>query len=175
MPKSFIVAPLGRDRTDQAFPVMQAVRGEDTLDRWRTRVDGFRALAPEGGIMACTTGGGHIRGLFLYRVGGDGTARVLGVPAFVAVGLFDSLATAAALAEAAERLASKLGCGSVAVDAQGCALGTLAPPPDAAGLFGRLGYRDDGRCLVKDLPGRAGGTGGADAPPGAAFAAAGAA
>lgn len=149
MPRSFIVTPLAPARTDQALPVIQALHRDMTLAQWRGVVGPFQAPGGDGGVVACEMSDGHIRGLFCYRVRRDGAARVLAVPTFVAVGLFDAAATSGAQIEAIDQLAHNLGCGTVEVDLDGCVMAALAPKLDAAGLFGKLGYRVEGRTLVK--------------------------
>ncbi|MBP2314638.1 hypothetical protein [Azospirillum soli] len=151
MPRSFIITPLAPAQTDQALPVIQALHRDMTLAQWRGVVEPYQTLGDDGGVMACEMSDGHIRGLFCYRVRQDGAARVLTVPTFVAVGLFDAAATSGAQIEAIDRLAHNLGCGTVEVDLDGCVMAALAPKLDAAGLFGRLGYRVEGRTLVKDM------------------------
>jgi len=152
MPKTFNVVPLSPAQTDQAFPVVQALHRDMTLAQWRDVVEPFQALgAGDGGVMACEMSDGHIRGLFCYRVRDDGAERVLSVPTFVAVGLFDAAATSAAQIEAIDRLARDLECGSIEVDLDGCVMAALAPKLDAASLFGKLGYRSVGRAMVKEV------------------------
>lgn len=161
MPKTFNVIPLSPAQTDQAFPVAQALYRDMTLAQWRDVVEPFQALEPDnGGVMACEMSDGHIRGLFCYRVRRDDAALVLTVPTFVAVGLFDAAATSGAQIEAIDRLARALSCEAVEVDLDGCVMAALAPKLDAAGLFGKLGYRTRGRTLVKEM---------AAEPAGAAF------
>lgn len=151
MSKSFIVAPLSPAQTDQALPVMQALQRDMTLAQWRGAVAPYLAgAAGESGVMACEMSDGHIRGLFCWRVSAEGVVRVLTVPIFVAIGLFDAAATSAAQIETIDQLAHQLGCRTVVVDLRGCVIAATAPKLDAEGLFTRLGYRVVGEALVKD-------------------------
>ncbi|WP_448206161.1 hypothetical protein [Azospirillum sp. sgz302134] len=151
MPKSFIVAPLPKTQTDQALPVVQVLHRNMTLEQWRDVAAPFLEPDPERGVMACSMSDGHIRGLFCWVVHQDGEARVLNIPTFIAVGLFDAAVTSAALIEAIDGLARQLGCHVVEVERQGCVVAATAPAQDTAGLFARLGYHADRELLVKDI------------------------
>ena len=162
MPKSFIITPLSPEHTDQALPVAQALHRDMTLEQWRGAVAPFleskAASGPNGGCgaMTCAMSDGHIRGLYCWRVSADGpvannSVRVLTVPIFVAIGLFDAAATSAAQIDSLEHLARQLGCGTVVVDVRGCVVAATAPKLDAEGLFTRLGYRLIGEALVRDI------------------------
>lgn len=159
MPRSFIVAPLAKTQADQALPVVQTLHRDMTLAEWREVVALFLHTGGDGGVMACEMSDGHIRGLFCYRVSAEGAIRVLTVPIFIAVGLFDAAATSAAQADGIDLLARKLGCASVVVDERGCVVAATAPKLDAAGLFTRLGYRRVGQAFVKDVAADFGGEG----------------
>ncbi|CAO3377429.1 hypothetical protein [Azospirillum argentinense] len=151
MPRSFILAPLAKTQADQALPVVQTLHRDMTLDEWRQVASLFLQDGGDGGVMACEMSDGHIRGLFCYRVSAEGMIRVLTVPIFIAVGLFDAAVTSAAQADGIDLLARKLGCSTVVVDERGCVVAATAPKLDAAGLFTRLGYRRVGQAFVKDV------------------------
>lgn len=161
MTKSFIITPLSPAHADQALPVAQALHRDMTLEQWRGAVapflesgeDGAPNGAPNGGCGAitCGTSDGHIRGLYCWRVSADGAVRVLTVPIFVAIGLFDAAATSAAQIDSIDHLARQLGCGTVVVDLRGCVVAASAPKLDAQALFTRLGYRLIGEALVRDV------------------------
>lgn len=110
---------------------------------------------PGNGIYVCATEHGSLRGLFCYRVGKTGSqgplGRRLSVPIFVAIGLFDTIATAEALREAMEKLALNLRCGSVSIDLAGCRLSSLAPAIDAWEYFSKQGYEAENRTLIRSL------------------------
>ncbi|MCW2243943.1 hypothetical protein [Azospirillum canadense] len=153
MTKSFIITPLSPSHADQALPVAQALHRDMTLEQWRGAVAPFLESGPNGscGAMACAMSDGHIRGLYCWRVSADSAVRVLTVPIFVAIGLFDAAATSAAQIESIDHLARQLGCGTVVVDLRGCVVAATAPKLDAEGLFTRLGYRLIGEALVREV------------------------
>ena len=159
MPKSFIVAPLSRAQTDQALPVMQVLHRDMTLAQWRDAVAPFLEAGPDSGVMACEMSDGHIRGLFCWRVRTVGASRVLTIPIFIAVGLFDAAVTSAAQVEAIERLALQRSCRTVEVEQTGCLVAATAPKLDAVGLFTRLGYWAGEGLLAKEVWAEDAGTG----------------
>ena len=161
MTKSFIISPLSAAQADQALPVAQALHRDMTLEQWRGALAPYLDAPPAGGpehgcgAMVCAMSDGHIRGLYCWRVsagtGLESAARVLSVPIFVAVGLFDAAATSAAQIESVDQLARHLGCGTIVVDLRGCVVAATAPKLDAQALFTRLGYRLVGEALVRQV------------------------
>jgi len=152
MPKSFIVAPLAPEDVDFAFPVAQALRPSMTAAEWRAMAGHF-LVPPSGdrapgrrGIFACRMGSGHIRGLFCYALD---AGRALHVQCFVAVGLFDALITAAALIDAIDQLARKLGAVTVEVDTGSCVASCTKTDRDATAVFLESGYLRSGDVLVR--------------------------
>lgn len=159
MSKSFIVAPLHHAQTDQALPVVQVLHRDMTLAQWRDVVAPFLEAGPDSGVMACETSDRHIRGLFCWRVRTVGASRILTIPIFIAVGLFDAAVTSAAQVEAIERLALQRSCRTVEVEQTGCLVAATAPKLDAVGLFTRLGYWVGEGLLAKEVWAEDAGTG----------------
>lgn len=158
MPKSFLVSALDRAHVDQALPLIQTLRRYVTLEEWHGIALPY--LPPERhedypwsrGIIACRTGSGYIRGLFCYGMTDSAAGRVLTVNHFAAAGLFDVTATTDSLIDALDILACDLDCRRVEIDAATCAAASFVPGLDMTTLFGRRGYRTEGRILVKETP-----------------------
>lgn len=151
MPKTFIVHPLSPRRIDQALPIVQALHGDLTVEQWRGVAAPFLAPTRDVGILACVSGSGHIRGLFCHQLTRERSMRILAVPIFAVVGLFDAGATAEALIESLERLADHMECGAVEIAQEGCVVSSSVPSIDATLLLARFGYRPRGEILSKLL------------------------
>ncbi|PWC35945.1 hypothetical protein [Azospirillum sp. TSO35-2] len=160
MSRSFIVSRLAPEGVSRALPLLNVLRPGSTVQDWQALAhcatgsdDVRRALQ---GIMVCQSGTGYIRGLFTYRVGGcepaggGAASRTLCVDNVIALGLFDTPATMAALLDTIDLLARDLACAEVRIDV------TEHPAEhrarDVVDAFARHGYADTDGALVKTVP-----------------------
>lgn len=109
------VAPLEKGSIEQAFPLVQAVASNLTIERWA------RIAAPlttagcsdRQGILAAMAAAGYLCGLCLYRVEQGAGRKRLVARYVVTFDVTDRAPVAAALVAAIDRLAARLGCGTV--------------------------------------------------------------
>lgn len=123
------------DELSLVWPVVLIVDGQDRRS-WIDEAAGWQAAhGPQGGIAVVRCGFGTICGLFLFAVHTGGAGAELHVERLLAVELFGSDRTLAALLRAVRELA----------EIHACRLARLRPPrmgvPDACPLVAvRLGY-----------------------------------
>jgi hypothetical protein len=147
--RSLKTEPLGLDRVDQAFPLVQMLRPSLLPRDWRAYA---RALieGPDSGIVALADERGLLLGLFGWRVTDDPDhGRTLYAQDFVALDLVDPLRVSDTLADALESTARAHDCRAVHTDvAAGAGQG-------AQRLVERLrclGHRMESFKLCKELP-----------------------
>lgn len=117
MERRFTVKPLPASRIDTVFPLVQAAMPGLTLAHWRQFA--ANAATPTGsatspGILVVENERGYIQGFCTFRVQHDlrhGT--IIAVDDLVALDLVNGEAVAAALVQALEERARRLGCGAV--------------------------------------------------------------
>lgn len=130
--------PLDPAKIQQAYPVIQELVGDLTLDGWTAFaaeiVSGRTAPKGEAGIIVAETMGGRIRGLFVYRVERSlDEGRTLVIQHFVLPGLGRTM-VAEALYQAARELAATHGCTCIRAEI----------PPETewtVGFFQKQGHR----------------------------------
>lgn len=139
-------------RIDQAFPLMQAVRPELSLEDWRRHAQ--RVLDDDGatrsGIATLQDERGLIVGLFVYSVDADPDhGPTLVASDFVAMDIVGPHHVAQALADALETVAREHGCQAVH---------TSVPYTQAPGsrqivdLLREMGHRMESFQLCKPVP-----------------------
>lgn len=125
---------LDHRQIDQAFPVIQSILPELSIERWRAFTAEQMAVAaeatagvvaqdpgcPPSGIMTVQTRRGYIYGLFSFAVHQHlRHGRVLAVENFVVLDLIDRSPAAAALMQAMDRLAHANRCAAIHTDLPG--------------------------------------------------------
>jgi hypothetical protein len=117
MSQRFRIAALAEHQIAQAYPVVQAVRPDITLEQWRA----FAAVCGAGrrpraasGIMTVQDQRGYIRGLFSYSIERDlNHGRILLADNVIMLGMGDRGRLMAVLLEAMESLARQHGCAAI--------------------------------------------------------------
>jgi hypothetical protein len=118
MSASFRVATLSGDQVPQAFPLIQAIWPEADLASWRSFVQFFNRgeAAGKSGVLAVRDPADYIWGILAYRLDRDlRKGLVLTAQLFVAVDLTNTLRTAQAVVDVAEKRAAELGCTGVQI------------------------------------------------------------
>ncbi len=106
-----VVRDLTPQRFDQAFPLAKAAAPRLTLAAWRRYL---KDLGAGDGVLAVENQRGVLLGLAVYRRRGDlASGCCLDIDPVVVFDLVGGSAIAACLAEALERRAEELGCGSL--------------------------------------------------------------
>ncbi len=115
MGRTYHVRTLSESQLPQAYPLVQALASEHSLNAWLSYAKGFVAKGINaGGVLSAQDDAGYIYGLFCYEVVPDlGGGRVLVVEPFVALDLVDRLGPITVLIEAMERLAREQDCVSI--------------------------------------------------------------
>lgn len=131
MKRHFIVKPLAADRVDAAFPIVQAAVPGLTLDGWRqfaasAAARGDAAVAPS--ILVVENERGYVQGFCTFRLQRDiRRGTVFAVDDLVTLDLIGG-AAAAALVDALEARARRLGCGAVRLHLSEAAQARLSRP-----------------------------------------------
>jgi hypothetical protein len=113
MGRNFTVRSLAANELSQAFPLVQAVAPEVTLDGWLQYADAVFAKGQSelGGIMSAYGQDGYIYGLFSFKIEHDlRYGRVLAVSNLVVLDLVDRHGARQALIGAIDRLAQQHVC-----------------------------------------------------------------
>ena len=109
--------PLERRQIAQAYPLVQAIRPDVSLEAWRAYARRFPAQGGDcarSGIATVQDDSGVILGLFAYRVGtAPQHGTTLFVDHFVALDIISPATVTAELADGMERIARCLGCHAV--------------------------------------------------------------
>jgi hypothetical protein len=153
MKRQFQVKPLAPDRVDATFTIAQAAVPGLTLERWRQFAanavpPGNAATAP--GILVVENERGYIQGFCTYRLQRDMRhGLILAVDDLVAIDLINSDAVAAALVDALESTARRLGCSAVRLHMEESAGGTTSPV--LYEFLKRSGHAVDAVRLVKPI------------------------
>jgi hypothetical protein len=121
MPRVFTAKSLTSDQAAQAFPLIQTIAPNLTLERWNEFVQ--RLIDPTGpvqarraGIVTLQSERGYIHGLFCYTVEVDlQHGHVLSVENFIALDLIEHEAAVRALFDTMEETAYDLGCHAIHV------------------------------------------------------------
>lgn len=144
---------LEKARIPEAYPLIQAVKGDLTLAAWKREAESFVQAQAAGsgcGIMTLQDGNGLILGLFYHDVTENGThGPVLNVSHFVAMDLISPQKIIAELAEGMEVMAERLCCRAVHTEITTDM--RSSPHPVLEGLQD-LGHRLERVHLCKPLP-----------------------
>jgi hypothetical protein len=147
--RSLKIEPLGLDRIDQAFPLVQMLRPSLKPEAWQSYA---RALieGADTGIVALADERGLLLGLFGWRVAQHPDhGRTLHAQDFVALDLVEPVRVSAILAAALEDTARRCDCHAVHTDV------AAGAGPGARRLverLGGLGHRMESFKLCKELP-----------------------
>jgi len=144
----FDVKPLCRNQIAAIYPLLREALPTMTLAQWMRlarRLTDPRRGQRSGVMVAQGCNRRHASGLFHYRRERDlRYGWVLVADHFVALDILDAGTVAAAMLEAMEALARKLGCGAIR--------SVLHPASaDLAGGFYSAGHRLEGAALCKEL------------------------
>lgn len=145
------LTPLRRTQVQQAFPLVQAIRPQMTLDEWEAFAWRFPAdHQARAGIATLQDSNALILGLFAYRAGREPDhGRTLLVDHFVAMDIISPAAVAEHLADSMEALARRLDCRAVHTAVTD---GESVSGRHLVDLLRDLGHRLESFQLCKPLP-----------------------
>lgn len=142
---------LDRARAPQAFPLVNSLNADLTLEAWLDYVEAMNSGGDaETGIMAAVDDQGYLHGLFAYRVEPDLTdGRVLDIENFVAADVAGRDDAGRDLVEVINKLAEDKQCGAISVSLSQKRAAILVNPSPIYGRFSRDGLAADAVRLKK--------------------------
>ncbi len=144
---------LARDRAPQAYPLVNSIHPDLTLDAWLNYVDALNeGVGMDAGILAAVETQGYMHGLFAYRIEPDlSDGRVLAIENFVAADVCGRDDAGRDLIEVINRLADDKCCGAISVSVAQDVPAMVVNPTATFGRFSRDGLAADAVRLRKQV------------------------